>query len=524
MRISSPNVTIRSINSYDTWHQRLGHPHDRLLRAMTQSNMVLGLPDRLGPTTPCETCAKAKSKKSTAIGPSFRHHDRVLHLVVAVLCGPFQERSVGGAQYFIQIRDVFSTFVRVLPLVNKYDATSVIKNYIAEVERLTGEKILYWRNDGGGEFLNKSLETFFTEKGISLEKTLRYHHKQAGIIERSQRTVQSIMQCLLFGSDLPKSFWSLAATTAAYLHNRIPNGNTGDKTPQEILLNEKPNVDHLRVFGSWVYVHIPQELRKKLDERAVKCRFVGYLARSKGWKFWNPLTNEFLESAHARWLDESANDDAPVIDQHPVPDPPSNINKLLNLVEFEGTEQLIEALRTSLVLDDQSITATVREQDVVCNNVRLLAAGIAQKLPRSYKLAMKGDESEEWRRACDKEISMLRKMKVWEEVDLPAGKQVVSSKWVFNKKSNSDGVVTKYKSWFVVQGFSQEQGVDFNETFAPTARFSSLMILFAIKVKNGWIMKGFDVGQHTHIVQLKKKSTSYLRTVIHARMLQKCCS
>lgn len=122
-----------------------------------------------------------------------------------------------------------------------------------------------------------------------------------------------------------------------------------------------------------------------------------------------------------------------------------------------------------------------------------MAAGLAQKLPRSYKLATKGDESEEWHRACDKEISMLRRMRVWEEVDLPTGKRAVSSKWVFNKKSNSDGVVTEYKARLVVCGFSQEHGVDSNETFAPTARFSSLMILFAIKIKNGWIMKGFDV-------------------------------
>lgn len=115
--------------------------------------------------------------------------------------------------------------------------------------------------------------------------------------------------------------------------------------------------------------HVPQEIRKKLDVRAIKCRFVGYLARSKGWKFWNPLTNEFLESAHARWLDESANENALVVDQGLIPDPPSDIYKLLNLIECDDAEQLIEALRTSLVLDDRSITKTVREQDVMCETV-----------------------------------------------------------------------------------------------------------------------------------------------------------
>lgn len=220
---------------------------------------------------------------------------------------------------------------------------------------------------------------------------------------------------------------------------------------------------------------------------------MGYLARSKGWKFWNPETNEFLESAHAKWLDESAGDSAPTVNVHPIPDPPSDIRKLLNEVECGDVLDLIETLKTSLVIHDRMITQAVCEQDSMCVRVRVLAAGLSQKLPRSYKLAMKSEKCDEWRLACDKEIEMLRRMKVWEEVDLPDGKKAVSSKWVFNRKTNSDGVVTKYKSQFVVRGFSQEHGIDFNETFAPTARFSSLMILFAIKIKKNWIMKGFDV-------------------------------
>lgn len=271
LKISSPTVSACIVSSYQMWHRRLGHPNDRVLRQLIKSNAFHGMPDSLGPTTPCKVCADAKSTKTSAIGSFFRTHDRVLNLIVADLCGPFQEKSIGGAQYFLQIRDIFSTFVRVTPLVNKYDATAAIKQYVAEVERLTGEKIKYWRNDGGGEFLNKELNNFFTEKGISLEKTVRYFHEQAGIIERSQQTVQSIMRCLLFGSDLPKSFWSLAATTAAYLHNRTPNSNTNGKTPQEILLDKKPSVEHLQIFGSWAFVHVPQELQKKLDHRAVKC-------------------------------------------------------------------------------------------------------------------------------------------------------------------------------------------------------------------------------------------------------------
>lgn len=49
----------------------------------------------------------------------------------------------------------------------------------------------------------------------------------------------------------------------------------------------------------------------------------------------------------------------------------------------------------------------------------MMAAGLSQKLPRLYKLAMKSDEAELWSAACDKEIAMLRRMGVWKEVPLP---------------------------------------------------------------------------------------------------------
>lgn len=427
LKISKSLVTAFNVSSYQMWHRHLGHPNERVLRNLVKSNACHDLPDSIGPTVPCKVCADAKSTKSSSIGPSFRTHDRILHLVVADLCGLFQEKSIGGAQYFIQIRDVFSTFVCVTPLINKYDATGVIKRYVAEVERLMGEKIVCWRNAGGGEFLNKELGSFFTSHGILLDKTLRYFHKQAGVIERAQRTIQSTMRCLLFGSDLPKLFWGLAATTAAYLHNRIPNVNMDGKTPQELLLREKPLVGHLRVFGSWAFVHIPQELRTKLDHRVVKCKFVGYLARSKGWQFWNPVTKEFIESAHAKWLDEDNETKAQTTNNGPIPDPPSDINQLLNPEGDDAFTNLVAVLET-LELNDQRITEGIRQQDAMGESVRVLAAGIAQKLPRSYKLAMKSVEADRWQEACGKEITMLRKMGVWKEERISDGKRAVSSK------------------------------------------------------------------------------------------------
>lgn len=115
----------------------------------------------------------------------------------------------------------------------------------------------------------------------------------------------------------------------------------------------------------------------------------------------------------------------------------------------------------------------IRNQDKDIEMVQALAAGLAGRLPRMYQEAVSGANGDEWLAACKKEIEMLTRLKVWDEVRLPAGQRAVSSKWVFAEKTNLGGEVIKRKSRFVVRGFTQKEGVDFTDTFAPTAKFTS---------------------------------------------------
>lgn len=70
----------------------------------------------------------------------------------------------------------------------------------------------------------------------------------------------------------------------------------------------------------------------------------------------------------------------------------------------------------------------------------------------------------------DDEIDAIEKNKTWELLDLPEGKDCIGVKWIYKKKLNVDGKVEKYKARLVAQGFSQQFGIDYNETFAPVAR------------------------------------------------------
>jgi hypothetical protein len=78
------------------------------------------------------------------------------------------------------------------------------------------------------------------------------------------------------------------------------------------------------------------------------------------------------------------------------------------------------------------------------------------------------------------EYASIIKNDVWEIVPRPKNKSVVSSKWIYKIKHVADGNIDNYKAIFVAQGFSQREGVDYDETFAPVARYTSICIVMSI--------------------------------------------
>lgn len=86
---------------------------------------------------------------------------------------------------------------------------------------------------------------------------------------------------MLHDEDLPQFIWGKACMTNIYLHNRSPHRILNDMTPEEAFTGKKSSVDHLKIFGCLVYIHIPKDKRKKLDPTSLKGIFVGYSASSK---------------------------------------------------------------------------------------------------------------------------------------------------------------------------------------------------------------------------------------------------
>ena len=85
-----------------------------------------------------------------------------------------------------------------------------------------------------------------------------------------------------------------------------------------------------------------------------------------------------------------------------------------------------------------------------------------------------------WVYAMVEEYDSIIRNSAWEVVPRLVGKSVVGSRWIYNMKQVADGSVEKYKAIFVARGFSQVEGIEYEENFAPVARYSSIRSILAL--------------------------------------------
>ncbi|XP_068486344.1 uncharacterized mitochondrial protein AtMg00820-like [Phaseolus vulgaris] len=100
--------------------------------------------------------------------------------------------------------------------------------------------------------------------------------------------------------------------------------------------------------------------------------------------------------------------------------------------------------------------------------------------PTSYNEAITSDQSSEWNNVMLDELDSMKKNNVWDLVELPDGVKPVGSKWVFKTKLDQNGNIERFKTRLVAKGFTQKEGIDYEETFSPVSRKDSLRIVMAL--------------------------------------------
>jgi hypothetical protein len=98
-----------------------------------------------------------------------------------------------------------------------------------------------------------------------------------------------------------------------------------------------------------------------------------------------------------------------------------------------------------------------------------------------------------WDTSIKCELNQHAELRTWDLVEPPGGVNIVGSKLVFHYKHDTNGEIVNLKTRLVTQGFSQAEGIDYNETFSPTTKLSAIRIIAAIAVRNDWEFKQTDI-------------------------------
>jgi len=120
--------------------------------------------------------------------------------------------------------------------------------------------------------------------------------------------------------------------------------------------------------------------------------------------------------------------------------------------------------------------------------------GVHGTNPRNFKEAMSSENAARWWEAMCEKMNALKGNGTWHVVYLPTGKKAIGSHWVFKVKHLPDGAIERFKAHVVTQGFSQCPGVDFDETFAPTAWWNAVHTILALAAVDDMHLESVDIS------------------------------
>nr|GEX07593.1 hypothetical protein [Tanacetum cinerariifolium] len=154
-----------------------------------------------------------------------------LHTLHMDLFGPTSVSSISHKWYCLVMTDDFSRFTWTFFLGTKDETSDILKKFITEIENLKDYKVKIIRCDNGGEFRNKEMNDFCSQKGIKREFSNARTPQQNGVAERRNRTLIEAARTMLADAKLPVTFWAEAVNTACYVQNRVKSSHWQNKFP-----------------------------------------------------------------------------------------------------------------------------------------------------------------------------------------------------------------------------------------------------------------------------------------------------
>ncbi|GJU95664.1 retrovirus-related pol polyprotein from transposon TNT 1-94 [Tanacetum coccineum] len=235
---------------------------------------------------------------------------------------------------------------------------------------------------------------------------------------------------------------------ATYVINRIPTAHNSGLSPFEKLYGTPPDYSLLCVFGCTCFVLKPHVERTKLSVKSTLCVFLGYGVSQKGYRCYDPTSIVTQPPTTT----QSSSEVAAV--------PPANVQPTC-------------------------IRKSTRKDDFVYSSLFSLFIASVHRLHEleSYREAVCDPL---WQVAMAEELVALHHTQTWDLVPFPIDKRAIGSHWVYKIKTRFGRSIERYKARLVAKGYGQEYSMDYEETFTPVTKMTTVRTLIAISSSRKW--------------------------------------
>ena len=545
-------ATAAGTISKDLLHRRLGHLHDAGLSKLASLGCN-GIPTELAktPISFCEQCHTCKSKVADINRDSDHCSDpeQPFESLAVDIWGPMKISAIGGYSWVLGAACFTTAYVLAGLMRTKDEAPAHFEAFLIKIRSL-GFSVRTVRVDNDSVLLSDAFRATCTRWRINPDRTAPYSAFQLARIERQWRTLREMAACMVSYASLPMCYWGYAFISAVYIRNRVwSQGSNG--IPYLTVTGKQPDLNLFRIFGSPAYVHIDSSNRRKFEDTAWKGIMVGYCSDSPAYLIYNPRSRNILRSRNVtfdeNWIEqtrsqlprrlnsgedghdgiESTDNIRSSSDNQQTPSPTrgeaATASSDRAVTRNSARSQLLETRRKTIgnevdramgitdpaerhaaileLLGDAendrdslihrlTENASIPSTHLGTDSVALVASADE---PASYKKAVSGEHSDNWAAAIKREYDSHILNNTWTLVTCPQNARVIGNMWRFKIKRDADGQVVKFKARLCARGDQQTDGVDYNETFAPTVRYTTLRVLLALACHHDLEVEQFDV-------------------------------
>ncbi|KAI4888112.1 hypothetical protein NFI96_008428, partial [Prochilodus magdalenae] len=332
------------------------------------------------------------------------------------------------------------------------------------------------------------------------------------LLDSEGRRVRTRLKQALYIPSFPQNIFSVKAATGNGAEVRFKDGD-------DWLVNrdgKTPNLSNMKVFGSECYAY--KQDKKKLDAKCDKGIFVGYDKYSPAYNIYYPETGKVLKHRLVKTITKGSAD-SQTQTSYDMEDDAESYGDTTPKVVSQGQEQSEETREPSVKTTEAGPTqadGTEKEQveqrypvrerkapeylkeyqckadcDDEIENVDYFYR-VTYGVPKTFSEAMNSEKFKLWGDAMKEEMQSLTENETFTLTPLPRGKQAVGGRWVYAVKESPNGSET-CKARYVAKGYGQVEGIDYKETFSPTANMTSVRALMQVAVQEDLILHQMDV-------------------------------